>query len=65
MGGKAFKPAHRSAGAFDVEEDELDDGPGCCGCFAKGVSTFLASPCKELQLDGQIPLHGKHGNLTV
>ena len=54
MGGKAFKPAHRSAGAFDVEEDELDDGPGCCGCFAKGVSTLLASPCKELQLDSQI-----------
>lgn len=37
MGGQSSKPAHRNAGAFDVEEDELDDQPGCCGCFAKGV----------------------------
>lgn len=38
MGGQSSKPAHRNAGAFDVEEEELDDQPGCCGCFAKGVN---------------------------
>ena len=41
MGGQSSKHAHRNAGAFDVEEDELDDQPGCCGCFAKGVSSCL------------------------
>lgn len=46
MGGRASKPApHRNAGAFDVEEDELDDGPGCCGCFAKGILSSLVALC--------------------
>ncbi len=44
MGGRPSKAAHRDAGAFDVEEEELDDQPGCCGCFAKGVS-ISQSPC--------------------
>ena len=50
MGGQSSKPAHRNAGAFDVEEDELDDQPGCCGCFAKGVSLPLASCLRILLL---------------
>ena len=39
MGGRPSKPTHRDAGAFEVEEEELDEQPGCCGCFARGVST--------------------------